>query len=314
MTQQSEQNLLKHQSPTHAYTFSHTEYIVVEGPDSAKFMQGQFTCDINQVDQTHYARGACCNPKGRMVASFDIGLIGEDKYLLTLSEGLAQPLLDHLKKYAAFFKTELSIARYQSWGVVGADAQDVVDALTQHTPQEAFEQVLENNLCLRKLPYNAGFEVTNLASNELPTPLQDYFHSNDNGWHLNLIQNGLSRITLATHLELIPQTINLDKTHGVSFKKGCYTGQEIVARMQYLGKLKRHCYRIGFTHSAPSGSDILAGDKKVGTLVNFAPTEAGFEGLAVIEDKHLNAPLTLASADNSIELLCLPYEPQTMPE
>ncbi|EAT12085.1 folate-binding protein YgfZ [Bermanella marisrubri] len=284
-----------------SYSINDCDYLIIQGPDSAKFMQGQFTCDINQATSHQFLRGACCNAKGRMVASFDLSLIDKDQYLLVMAKGLADILQNHLKKYAVFFKAEIVKKQFNAYHF---------DTITNSDLTEDFSQSRTGERLIKRQGFNAGFDVIQLSADasgidatvNVKQPSQDV--------NLARIQAGLARVTPETSEELIPQMLNLQLTNGVSFKKGCYTGQEIVARMQYLGKLKRHCYRVAFNQAAEVGDSLFAGDKSIGTLVNLAANGDGFEGLAVIEDKHLNAPLTLGSQSTPIEVLCLPYEPQ----
>lgn len=285
-----------------SYSINDCDYLIIQGPDSAKFMQGQFTCDINHATASHFLRGACCNAKGRMVASFDLSLIDQDQYLLVMAKGLAETLQNHLKKYAVFFKTEITKQSYSAFHCKAVKNDDLL--------ADDFSQKQSGEFLIKRQGFHGGFDIIQLSENAVGLEAIIDFEQPAQDINLARVQSGLARVTPETTEEFIPQMLNLQLTNGVSFKKGCYTGQEIVARMQYLGKLKRHCYRIAFDQTAEIGENLFAGEKSIGTLVNLAANGDSFEGLAVIEDKQLNAPLTLGSQSTSIEVLCLPYEPQ----
>ncbi|MBL8201941.1 MAG: folate-binding protein YgfZ [Chromatiales bacterium] len=129
-------------------------------------------------------------------------------------------------------------------------------------------------------------------------------------WQLANIRAGLPVITAATTGEFVPQMVNLDLIGGISFTKGCYTGQEIVARMKYLGRVKRRMLRFGTaTSPPPPGAALYAGRGPVGQVVTSAPAESGSEFLAVVVLDDLPGPFFLDEARTlPAHRLELPYE------
>jgi tRNA-modifying protein YgfZ len=129
---------------------------------------------------------------------------------------------------------------------------------------------------------------------------------------LQSIQQGIAWITAATQEAFVPQMINLEKIGGVSFKKGCYPGQEIVARTQYLGKASRRMHRVRCAAAIGAGDAVYGeamGDQACGMVVNAAPAAEGWDALAVVHGEALDAPLHAQSLQGPIlELDRLPYD------
>ena len=305
------------QADTGLYAITDHQMLSVEGPDSAKFMQGQFTCNLTDITTEAFRRGACCNPKGRMITSFSLAQTAENSYLIAMSDSLIETAKNHLKKYMVFFKTEMNDSDWIMVGLKGPQAQSILEATFGKAPSGDFEQNTTEQGIVLKLPFEGGYELwlkPDTAQQLLENLNQQCPFIKDGAWAQVRIEAGLGHITSASHEALIPQMMNLPQTGGVSFNKGCYTGQEIVARMQYLGKLKRHMYRVAFTREAPP-SDFaavtLAGkDSPVGQVINYTRTNSNqYDALIVLEDKQL-AALNDLSIENSspLQLLDLPYE------
>lgn len=308
-------------APNKIYAIDHMQVISVTGPDSSKFMQGQFSCNLSDVSEQQYVRGACCNAKGRMVASFNLAQKSEG-YLLTLDASLAEPLLAHLKKYMVFFKCQMQITDYVLAGLTGPDTQSLIEQHFGSAPTNDFAQTTFENGLVIKLPFDAGYEIwlnKEHAENALTQLLEDPSKCSLTGntaWQGNLISHGLCHMDHNNYEKLIPQMMNLDQTGGISFNKGCYTGQEIVARMQYLGKLKRHGYslKISGIDTITTGEDIFAEGHKspIGSVVAVSKLE-GDEHLvfAVLDDKHLESTLSFGAegekSANAVEVLSLKY-------
>lgn len=291
----------------------------VIGPDSQKFMQGQFTCNLNEISQTHFRPGACCNAKGRMVASFTLLQREDNHYLLTLDSSLVDITLKHLKKYMVFFKTQMEIDEYLLAGVQGPDASAALESVFGKTPEHDYEQVITDGHILIKLPLDAGFQLyldPNQANDVISKLISKCTLSDNISWNENKIRQGLGSVTASTSEMLIPQMMNFAQAGGISFNKGCYTGQEIVARMQYLGKLKRHMYRLGFDsqNTLNAGEEIYVTGQTnpVGHIINSVNNTGQQQALAVLEDKALPklAEGAIYAGSKRViakELLSLPY-------
>ncbi|MCO7514654.1 folate-binding protein YgfZ [Pseudomonas guariconensis] len=294
---------------------SHEGILAVRGSDAGKFLQGQLTCNINYLSQEHASLGARCMVKGRMQSSFRI-LPEGNGYLLAMASELLEPQLADLKKYAVFSKATLT-DESSAWARFGLQhGEAALQALGLAVPGEAGATVRHDDLIAINVSAGrvelwvpapqAGDVRAKLAASLAQGSLDD--------WLLGQVRAGIGQVMGPTRELFIPQMINLQAVGGVSFKKGCYTGQEIVARMQYLGKLKRRQYRLALDQAevpAP-GTAIFSPThgSSVGEVVIAASSGQGCELLAVlsaeaVEDDNLH----LGSLEGPrLELLSLPYE------
>lgn len=293
---------------------SHEGLLAVRGPDASKFLQGQLTCNLNYLSADNASLGARCTPKGRMLSSFRIVQQG-DGYLLAMASELLDSQLTDLQKYAAFSKSKLSdeSAQWLRIGLQGGDA--VLASLGLNLPAIADSVVHAGDMLAVRLSDGRSelWAPAAQAETVLPTLAAQLREAPLNDWLLAQVRAGIGQVFGATREQLIPQMINLQALGGVSFKKGCYTGQEIVARMQYLGKLKRRLYRLSL-----AGDDVPAvatplfspvHGSSVGEVVLAARSSSGVELLAVVqEDALVDGHLHLGSLEGpALQRLDLPY-------
>ncbi len=291
---------------------AHEGVIAVRGPDASKFLQGQLTCNLDYLNESH-SLGARCTPKGRMQSSFRI-LPQGDGYLLAMAAELVQPQLEDLKKYAVFSKSKL-FDESEAWSRFGLSAADSAldelgftlapeaDALQQQDGLLALR--LENGRAELWAPAEQAQALLGKLVALLPSAGVD-------AWKLTQIRAGVGQVFGETREAFIPQMINLQAVGGVSFRKGCYTGQEIVARMQYLGKLKRRLQRLAGDAELPApGAELFSPvhSTSVGEVVLAAPSDDGIELLAVLqEDAVADGRIHLGRNDGpALRLLDLPY-------
>lgn len=269
----------------------HEGVIAVEGPDSARFLHGQLTCDVNALPVSHSTLGARCNPKGRMQSSFRLIRVDAELYYLVMHQNLVERQLAELKKYAVFFKTQLSDASsgWLRFGLLGQDIDAALASANLPCPADTGTAMTADGALILKTssetaeawlaPDSARAALERLFTAATPANLQ--------AWLLRQIRLGIGMVFPQTYETFIPQMLNLQQLGGVSFRKGCYTGQEIVARMQYLGKLKRRMYRLLLSGETlpPPATAILDRDsgQTVGEVVMAARSESGIEVLAVLQ-------------------------------
>lgn len=293
---------------------THEGIIAVRGVDAAKFLQGQVTCNLAYLNDTTTSLGARCTPKGRMVSSFRI-LPEGDGYLLALDAQLLDVQLADLKKYAVFSKATLA-DESTTWVRFGlAQGDSVLAALGLDLPTEAGAVVrAEGRIALRLSDGRAELWAAAGEADSLRAHLAAHLPEAPlDAWLLAQVRAGVGQVFAATRELFIPQMINLQAVGGVSFKKGCYTGQEIVARMQYLGKLKRRLQRLALPEGerpAP-GLELFSPvhQSSVGEVVLAAPAEQGYELLAVLQEDAVNdGRIHLGAIDGPVlNLLDLPY-------
>lgn len=289
----------------------------ISGADAEKFLQGQITCDVAQISRGASTLGARCNPKGRMQSSFRLVRTTDTDFMLSLDGELLETQLKELSKYAVFFKASLKDVspEWVRLGLWGTQAQSALDEGGFALPGRTNEvTVAEEGLVIRLSEDAFELWVPSTKAAALVDSLCTVAEPvNIQAWTVRQIRAGMGQVTRLTYESFIPQMLNLQQLGGVSFRKGCYTGQEIVARMQYLGKLKRRMYRLLLAGEIPPapGTAIVERDsgKPVGEVVLAARSSRMVEILAVMQKDA--AQLTLSVADSNGPLLTpadLPYE------
>lgn len=295
-------------------------FLAITGPDGSKFLQGQTTCDWRNVDVDNATLGSYCNIKGRMVISFLGGTLKNEEILLRLHADTADSGCETLAKYIVFSKAKIKNAtdEYVAFGISGKKAKELLLEQLGMAPTAAMKQVTNGQVIIVQLD-DDGERFECWATAETATELWRQLGTtattiDSTHWEAQNIQAGLGEIRASTQDTFIPQMLNYQLIGGVSFTKGCYTGQEVVARMQYRGKLKRRLYRAklplngSFPYSA--GADIFSDNssQSVGNLVSASHSAQEINLLAVITEEAV-ALNKLHFANDSTHLLIedLPY-------
>lgn len=292
------------------------QLIIVEGADALTFLQGQCTCDFTKLTNSNTTLGAHCTPKGRMVSSFLAAKTAENQYTLRTHAHTAQHLLNALKKYAVFSKVSLHIEQtIACFGLLGhqATAKELVDTLSTNNARDQDTPFIHNAI-QHTHAYEIWMDAAHLTAN---TQLNDLPTIGRQAWDLMLIRSGIGDVREPTIEELLPQEINLQLTGGVDFKKGCYTGQEIVARMHYRGNLKKHMYRgvvssfDATTHNINNQNLVdIETQKSVGKILLAVKTsDTSAEFLSIINDDYIDnkTAILFEYPEAKIEWLPLPY-------
>ncbi|MGY2237400.1 CAF17-like 4Fe-4S cluster assembly/insertion protein YgfZ [Pseudomonas gingeri] len=296
-------------------TLSHEGVLAVRGSDASKFLQGQLTCNLDYLSENRASLGARCTQKGRMQSSFRILLEG-DGVLLAMAGELLEPQLADLKKYAVFSKSRLTdeSAGWVRFGLGQADS--VLAALGLDLPEDTDAVARANGLiAIRVSVGRSELWAPADQAQDLRAQLAGQLREADlNTWLLGQIRAGIGQVMPQTRELFIPQMLNLQAVGGVSFKKGCYTGQEIVARMQYLGKLKRRLYRLTLDAGQlpEPGTPLFspAHNSSIGEVVIAATAEHSIELLAVLQAEAVEASIVhLGDLQGpALTLLDLPYQ------
>ncbi|QJI27771.1 folate-binding protein YgfZ [Pseudomonas sp. ADAK18] len=293
---------------------SHEGVLAVRGADAAKFLQGQLTCNLNYLSDTQASLGARCTQKGRMQSSFRILLQG-DGVLLAMASELLEPQLADLKKYAVFSKSKLTdeSAAWVRFGL--SDADSTLVSLGLKLPPETDSVARTDELiAIRVSPGRAELWAPATQADTVRSHLAAHLKEGDlNQWLLGQIRAGIGQVMAQTRELFIPQMLNLQAVGGVSFKKGCYTGQEIVARMQYLGKLKRRLYRLSLNAGElpEPGTPLFSPshNSAIGEVVIAARADQTIELLAVLQAEAADAgDVHVGTLEGpGLHLLDLPY-------
>jgi hypothetical protein len=288
--------------------------IGLTGPESIKFLQGQTTTDFREVEKGRVLPGAVCSLKGRVLFSF-IAIPDGENILLVLPENQIEDALAHLKKYAVFSRTRLDHAGMALAGISGAGAEERVKSLVGDVPaQGRVIKAADGKWVARtgaEPRYLLGLPAETLAA-EWPALQQNTTLASENLWWAADIRDGLATVFAGSRDLFQPQELNYPALEGVSYNKGCYTGQEVVARLYFRGKLKQRLYRLEASDTAlPAiGSKIVAEGKSVGEVVIAARGSAGkTELLAVVKNQAVHAgTLSLEASGSRLSVLALPYE------
>jgi folate-binding protein YgfZ len=290
--------------------------LAINGMDSAKFLQGQLTCNLQDITLQQSRLGAHCTHKGRMIASFRLLQTAEQNYLFLLPKETLAALQKSLSKYIVFSKAKLHDASsdYVLRGISGADARQRITEVFGAAPDAVNMQQNSANgtaICINPstprylcvIPQAAAVAVDGALSASAQT-------TDKNFWNACNIRDGIGFVRTETIEEFIPQMLNLQALDGISFTKGCYTGQEIVARMQYRGILKKAMYRISGSGTAPLPNTAVFQENNtqaVGHIVNAENIdEKNWEALAVINHDAIEHALHLENT-SGITVLTLPY-------
>ena len=261
-----------------SYRLDDETLLHLAGSDARKFLHGQTTADIENAASGSVIPGAFCDLKGRVLADFLAVVVAEDSIILRIKTSLQTLLLDHLKKYLAFARSDLTPLTGTVVGHIDSKA-DALDPVTATIDLERGEIVV---------PRWAG-----AAEQWFIEETQGALDASDDSspWQRAAILEGEARVTADTWGAYLPQDLNYDLRHWVSFNKGCYTGQEVIARLHFRGKPKRRLTRASLelqdnTDSVPAiGSKLFTPerDQAVGSIVGAAPSPSGQAAWLLIE-------------------------------
>lgn len=277
---------------------SHLGLIRFSGEDAQNFLQGQLSCDVRSIDSTQASYGGYCTPKGRLLGSFLLWQdISDNSYLMQLPAKRVETIAKRLKMFVLRAKVSIqdSTDDFIRIGIAGKNAlaslQNMLPDTTVSSAPLAVTSIPDGQAICHS---ENRFEImtTSTQAPLLWERLNEQAHCAGAAvWDWLEIREGIPAIFNATQEQFIPQMVNLDIIGGVSFKKGCYPGQEIVARTQYLGKIKRRMYLAHL--DTDSCQDIATGDSLFGTdtgdqacgiIAHAAPAPAGgVDVLAVIQ-------------------------------
>ena len=294
--------------------------LAVEGADAANFLHNQLTNDVEHLEADEARWYGYCSPKGRLLSVF-LGWREGDGFALTVARPLAEPLRKRLSMYVLRAKAKISdrSAAQAFLGVGGPGARAALAVLGLSAPAPLRTSaagpliaiglppvVLDGDApterWLVRVPLE-GLAATWAALSSPLAPVSSTF------WRRTEVLSGIPRIVPGTSEQFVPQMVNLEIVGGVNFKKGCYPGQEIVARSQYLGKLKRRMFLAHLDGAEPApGSDVqpLSGGEPIGQVVLAAPSPAG--GIDLLVEARTDAiDAGTAIAGAPLRLRTLPY-------
>ena len=279
---------------TPATTLEHLSVLLISGPDARNFLQGQLSADMEALTPDHLMLACCNSPQGRAQAI---------AWVVARAEGIAL-----LVSRAVVERIELRLRRYVLRAKVAIErdrlAVGMLDPSIDASETAKRSHALVGDLSELRWPGHRYPLVIAPGLDAAPDAQRESL------WKADYLRAGLPQIYEETYERFVAQMLNLDLLDGISFAKGCYTGQEIIARTHYRGAVKRRMFRFRAACGAPTpGTRVLAADQHAGEVVDSIPTESGCELLAVVSLPQLQQPLALeSSADVPLEQLALPYD------
>ncbi|WP_151634807.1 CAF17-like 4Fe-4S cluster assembly/insertion protein YgfZ [Noviherbaspirillum aerium] len=265
--------------------------ILLNGDDAASFLHNQITNDVEHLPPTEARLAGYCSPKGRLLASFLMWKSGQDIFL-QLSRQIQAPVQKRLQMFVLRAKAKLADAADQQalLGIGGTGCGELLASWFPVLPAQPFAKIDSDNGSLIRLPdafgnprYQWIMPVAS-ASALWPDIAVKSTPVGTDVWRLADIHAGIPQITQPTQEQFVPQMINFELIGGVNFKKGCYPGQEIVARSQYLGKLKRRMLLASVAAEVKAGMEVYSSadpDQPCGMVVNAAPNLHGASDMLV---------------------------------
>jgi folate-binding protein YgfZ len=291
------------------------QYSIMEiaGLDAERFLQGQTSAQVTLANGEFAPLTAFCSPKGRVLANGQLMRVDETRYWLLLDIGVADPLHAHLAKYAPFYKVEITRPETRIFGIVGEDAAAQVEAQLDVTAPVAWAMAQSDAAVILHHPGpTPRFMV--VAPEDAALPAWKAFEGiatpvGNAVWRLQDIQAGLAWLGDSQRDSYLPQMINWEALGGISFRKGCYTGQEVVARAHFRGQVKKRLLRAQLendTLPAPGTPVHDADGKFQGDIVCAALNADGkAEVLAIITQR--DEPRELNVDGVPLKRLALPY-------
>jgi folate-binding protein YgfZ len=262
---------------------THLGVIKVEGAEAAKFLHGQLTQDFELLGLTEARLAAFCSAKGRMQASFYGFKRSPVEILLICNRDVLAPTLKRLSMFVMRAKAKLTDAsdEFALFGVAG-DATNLLAA--QARPVWSRDDLgLKNSLTL--YPADGVPRLLVVAPVSEPAPEGPPLSAED--WAWGEVRSGVVLISAPVVEAFVPQMLNYESVGGVNFKKGCYPGQEVVARSQFRGTLKRRAYLVHAEVAMSAGMDIfqaLDPEQPCGTVVQAAPSpQGGFDAVVSMQ-------------------------------
>jgi len=317
MNQESSQNSASAGAgrlPDGVARLNHLGVIRLEGEESAKFIHGQLTQDFSLLKNGQARLAAFCSAKGRVLVSF-VGLnVSDSEILLICSKDLLPPMLKRLSMFVLRAKTKLSDAsdRYDLYGLAGAAALPNSAEAVAATPWSAWQN--QGAHVIQLYPADGVPRQMSVAPAGQTAPAGA--NLSPDLWRWGEVRSGVGQVQAVVSDQFVPQMLNYESLGGVNFKKGCYPGQEVVARSQFRGTLKRRTYLVHVDQVAQNveaGQEIYAAhdaEQPVGAVVQAAENPAGgWDALvslqtAAIEGSKLHVG---SSSGPALEVLPLPY-------
>lgn len=300
-----------HPSKNYLFDLSYLTLINVTGEKTASFLQGQLSCDVHAVTQSVFQQGALCSLQGRILALLKV--IYWQQYQLILPSDLSEATVKSLSRAAALSRVSLeqNTSPFRCYGLMVANDKDLLpEKIT--LPQETFSVIQTDNIfcaCLGKDQQGRALYFL-LQQTDLQNTWIEQFSQNKQfrgslAWHHHLLAQKQVEIYFNTRGLFLPHRLDLDRLDYINFHKGCYKGQEIIARTHYKARRKHelYCWTIQANEPLQAGQNLLDPNGiSAGELVDYSPSEA--DNFRVVVSMKLDYPtqLRLENQTRPIEL------------
>ncbi len=284
--------------------------IRAQGADAAKFLQGQLTQDVALLGLSEARLAAWCSAKGRMLASFVVLKNTHEDILLVCTASVLPATLKRLQMFVLRAQCKLTdaTAQFALRGVTGADTAGMPIWSLQREGEQVTLRLPDGHyagVCVPRI-----LQIHPLAEGETLFSDADALAA----WQYLDVSSGIAHITTPVADAFVPQMLNYESVGGVNFKKGCYPGQEVVARSQFRGTLKRRAYIVSSAAPLQAGQEVFDSrdaEQPCGTVASAAqePGSAQRLGIVSMRTSASDSPrLSLGSAEGAaLQLQALPY-------
>lgn len=283
--------------------------IIATGADSASFLHGQLTQDMLHLPDDRARPAGYCSAKGRLMATFIAWMRGPQELALACSADVLPATLKRLSMFVLRAKCKLTDAG-GSLAIYGLAGEAAARWLGDSGGAQPWSVVPRGVAQVIRLPDAQGTARWLLVQPQVE-PEPDLPPISAEHWQWLEVVSGVPRITAANVEQFVPQMVNLELTGGVNFQKGCYPGQEVVARSQYRGTLKRRMYRLAADGPISAGDDVFHEsdpDQPAGRVVLAAPAPTGgSEALVEFKSALFETPGDIRCGGASLRRLALPY-------
>jgi folate-binding protein YgfZ len=283
-----------------------TSTIKVEGDDRVQFLQGQLTQDINLISQNKALYAGFCNPKGRVLA-FMLSYLNHESIHIQIDSSVQEFILQKLRMYILRSKVSLNLVN-ETFTCIGFVGSKALLAKKIQPPKNYLDIIQSDGIMIMRLGIDDDryqlMGETSKINDFMKLNFSEYSSMSLDDWNNLNILDGIPEIYPTTQEAFIPQSLNMDLIEGINFKKGCYTGQEIVARTHYLGRVKRRMYRVFIKSQVdlnPGDQILNKNGEEIGQLVRSAK-QNGDKTNMLIELRVDQAHDALFIKSNSIEV------------
>jgi tRNA-modifying protein YgfZ len=237
-------------------TYHPAETLLIEGPDATTFAHAQFSSAVSSLATGQWQFSAWLDPQGRVRALFHLARLADDRYLLLLRGGVAAAMADALRRFV--FRSKVSVTALPPRALATG-------------PSLPLDAIMDDGATVSLGCATHSLRIT--AS-----------ENGDDAWRLPQLRAGWPWLPTQLLNELLPPALSLQRLHAVAIDKGCYPGQEIVARLHFRGGHKRHLHRVTLSQAANAGDVLRRDGREVGCVLETLTTDDGIEALVVLSD------------------------------